>query len=659
MRRSRLLTTFLRQQACRCGCAAVMLTALLLTADLAWGRAGGGGSFGGGGGGGGGGGFGGGGGSFGGGGSGGGSGEGDGVVGLVMLVVFIALSLASSAARRHQVTRTIRRGRAVQESNARKIGLVGIKKRDSDFSEQAFLNRVEQAFLKIQTAWSRQDLSGVRAFISDGIHERFSLQVGMQKAEGIRDEMQDVNVLHASVSAVFCDESFDTIHVRIHASAVDYTVDLSSGRRLRGSRSAEEFVEIWSFHRRPGAKSLAAAGAIEGNCPKCGASLDIVDVARCQSCGAQVNSGEFDWVLAEITQDQEWSVPTPTTAVPGLAELKERDPAFSVQHVEDRVSVAFWRMRAAEFYRDPDYARPVLAPDYASEFGRKLGQMQERQEFWKDPAVGQVEIIDVQNGDAGSRDRIRVKIRWSGKYSAGDPSGGSRALRQQAIYTNVFVLSRKHDVLSTPAEAFRSAGCSSCGAPLRVNREGACGFCGTVITDGGHDWVLEGTETYSPELAFRHQIGTTPEPPSADVDFSLLGNGDTELSLAILARVMCIDGQLSESERQALEQLGAHRGLSSEAVQLVIDTAGTSESSIPVPGNAREAGSHLQQLVHAVLADGQITSREKKLLSKYAKQIDLSAADVRLAISRERRRAYQQARSELRRSRNGTQSQSS
>jgi predicted lipid-binding transport protein (Tim44 family)/uncharacterized tellurite resistance protein B-like protein len=639
-----------------------MLAVLLLSIESAWGRAGGGGGYGGGGGGGGfggggGGGFGGGGGSFGGGG---GSGGGDAPPGVIIIafVVFIALALASRTARNQHVTRTIRRGRALQERNAINVGLFAISTRDPGFSEAAFLDRVQQAFLKIQTAWCQQDLSGVRAFISDGIHERFSLQVGMQQAEGIRDEMQDVKVLSVKTAAVFQD-AFDTIHVRVRASAVDYTVSRDTGRRIRGSSIAEEFVEFWSFHRRPGAKSLSGDGAIEGNCPKCGAALEIVDVARCQACGAQVNSGEFDWVLAEITQDQEWRVPTPDEAVPGLTELKQRDPAFSVQHVEDRVSVAFWRMRAAEFYRDFDYARPVLTPDYTDEFSRALEQMRQEREFWKDPAVGQVEVIDIQNGDTGTPDRIRVKVRWSGRYSAGDPaSGQSRALRRQAIYTDVFVLRRSHDVVSTPAETFRSAGCSNCGAPLNVNREGACEFCGTVITDGRHDWVLESVQPYSPELAYLRPVPPVPEPETADDEFGLLRNGDAELSLAVLARVMSVDGQISESERKALEQFGAHRGLSGEGLQLVIDTAGTSEAKIPVPRNSQEAVSYLRQLVHAVLADGRITWQEQKLLREFAKRTRLSNADVRVAISRERRQAYQQARNELRRSRNGGKPQS-
>ncbi|HEX2939133.1 MAG TPA: Tim44 domain-containing protein [Ruminiclostridium sp.] len=32
--------------------------------------------------------------------------------------------------------------------------------------------------------------------------------------------------------------------------------------------------------------------------------------------------------------------------------------------------------------------------------------------------------------------------------------------------------------------------CPNCGAPVDVNAAGQCAYCGTVITDGEHDWVL-------------------------------------------------------------------------------------------------------------------------------------------------------------------------
>ena len=152
-------------------------------------QAGGGGGFGGGGGGGGGGGF----------GGGGGSGGGDGGAFFYLLIQFtihypyIAIPLfiflgymfylGKNAERNSRITRTIRRGREVQEADLQETALATIRQRDPKFDQELFLQRASKAFVTTQIAWSEQNLKTCRAFISDGVHERFELYIAMQKAE--------------------------------------------------------------------------------------------------------------------------------------------------------------------------------------------------------------------------------------------------------------------------------------------------------------------------------------------------------------------------------------------------------------------------------------------------------------------------------------------
>ena len=39
--------------------------------------------------------------------------------------------------------------------------------------------------------------------------------------------------------------------------------------------------------------------------------------------------------------------------------------------------------------------------------------------------------------------------------------------------------------------------CGSCGAPIDVGGDNACGFCGTALNDGVRDWVLEDVGPHS------------------------------------------------------------------------------------------------------------------------------------------------------------------
>ncbi|HPS82080.1 MAG TPA: CTP synthase, partial [Candidatus Limiplasma sp.] len=98
----------------------------------------------------------------------------------------------------------------------------------------------------------------------------------------------------------------EDVHVAVTAEAVDTTVSLEGGRLLHGSGAPESFTEVWTLLRRPGAKTLSRPGLMEGYCPNCGNKLALSTSITCASCQALINSGEYDWVLAEITQGSQF-----------------------------------------------------------------------------------------------------------------------------------------------------------------------------------------------------------------------------------------------------------------------------------------------------------------------------------------------------------------
>lgn len=662
---------------------AIVCSLLAWTASDAWARAGGGESYGGGS------------------GNGGGGGGDDGfgwliyilirlvfeypAVGVPLLIVVIVFVVyAGNSTHSGYVTRTIRRGEALQAAGQRQRALARLNAADPQFNEQQFLNRASAAFIKIQDAWSRQDLAPVRPFISDGIRERFSFQFDMQKALGYRNQLDQVRVLGATAAAIISDDTFNTIHVEFRAAAHDYRVDLLSGRRVGSEPVPEEFVEYWSFHRRPGAQTLAHPGALEGHCPHCGAPLEIVDVARCSSCRSIVNSGEHDWVLAEITQAQEWRVPEEEAQVPGLAELKADDPAVCAQHVEDRVSVMFWRIRAAEFFGDPKQVVPIASPRFVAEWSQSLQSFQPKptavrpeptaqrsaweegraregesngpaaRRFYQDAAVGKVELIEAERAGTDGFDHLRVVVRWSGVLCEGDPLGSHREIAGKAIRTQLFELIRRQGAKSRADATFSSASCPNCGAPIAVSAEAACSFCGTTLNDGRFDWVLDRVGPWSPHMAFAPVSRTGIAPPSRPLGPRARPAARSELSLAILARIAAADGQIDENERKLLADVGARRGLSDEQVEAVLNSSAVADVELPVPGDPREANQYLAEMVRASLVDGNISSQEKRLLVLYAQRMNLAPADVQLEIARQRKERFQAAKGLLRDTKRGT-----
>jgi len=117
---------------------------------------------------------------------------------------------------------------------------------------------------------------------------------------------------------------FEMITVRIPFEAEIHRLRLDTGERIANSElPRREFEECWSFVRRRGARTRTAERLIEGKFPNCVAALEMNQSAHCGRCQCLVRNGEFDWVLAEITQACEWGAQD-ELGVAGLAAYAER-----------------------------------------------------------------------------------------------------------------------------------------------------------------------------------------------------------------------------------------------------------------------------------------------------------------------------------------------
>ncbi len=174
--------------------------------------------------------------------------------------------------------------------------------RDPAFSWTDFVARAELVFHAFHAAWSARDLGGVRPYLSDALLETQTYWVEAYAAQKLRNVTAEASVVSVQLARASHDKHIDAITVRIFAQCKDYTLDESEAV-VAGSRELmRRYSEYWTFIRsakRAGKTTTAAA------CPSCGAPIDHIDVAgQCKSCHAKVNSGEFDWILSRIEQDE-------------------------------------------------------------------------------------------------------------------------------------------------------------------------------------------------------------------------------------------------------------------------------------------------------------------------------------------------------------------
>jgi uncharacterized tellurite resistance protein B-like protein len=596
-----------------------LFTVLLFATDL-FARAGGGGNYSG----------------SGGGGGGGGGGDLTGLILYLLVVhpeigvpVVIVVIVGSIIKRRLNPDRTTARAVKRLEDIGRPSTseLDSIKSRDPRFDEARFLEQVTLTDQAVQRAWTKGDMSPVRLFLSDGLFRRFFSQLSIMKHQGIQNAMADHTILKTRIHAVECDAHFDTIHVAIEASVRDVEVSAALSVEEAAAKAAkapkEPYTEIWSFLRRPGAKTLKGGGAVEGTCPNCGAEVRLGQATKCEYCNALINSGDYDWVLAEITQPIEWRASS-TGAVPGLEQLAVLDPNFNRQAAEDRGSYLFWRWIESLVTAN---AKPLAKCATKSLYTETAKHVETGPSALFKTAVGSVDLIACEADGEGQRDRVHIKVLWSSARSSREDPAPS---------VNVLTLSRKTGAHDPGGLSY--ARCPVCQAPLEENDRVTCDYCDANLASGNADWVLERVrrpEELVVPAARPITVTSGATAPSQSDDDALpvwttpdMGNPrERTLLLMRMAAVVMADGVVTKQERKLLRSASKRWNVPIDSINPIL--YGHMEPDIVNTMKPSNPEGFLSGLISAALIDGRIDKKEATLLLDVGDNLGIAETDVK------------------------------
>jgi hypothetical protein len=164
--------------------------------------------------------------------------------------------------------------------------------------------RLRLVYDELNAAWVARDLRPVRGFVSEGMADYLQYWVDAYIAQGLENRLDDMAIERWTPVKLVRDRWFDALTLRMWASGRDYTLEASSGKVVGGSKSRKrKYSEYWTFIRSSQARGAPRA---DTNCPNCGSRLDIGMAGNCKHCGAHITSGEFDWVLSRIDQDESY-----------------------------------------------------------------------------------------------------------------------------------------------------------------------------------------------------------------------------------------------------------------------------------------------------------------------------------------------------------------
>src|SRR6267142_3766876 len=173
------------------------------------------------------------------------------------------------------------------------------------FSWADFQARARLIVNELQAAWSLLNWERARPHETDNIFQMHRYWIDAYQRQGLRNALDQCKINAMQPVKIKMDAFYHAITLRVFAEGYDYTID-KNGHVVAGSnKSLRRWSEYWTFIRNSKAKAGPAHADL--NCPNCGAPLKINATGVCEFCGGKVTSGEFDWVLSKIEQDESYS----------------------------------------------------------------------------------------------------------------------------------------------------------------------------------------------------------------------------------------------------------------------------------------------------------------------------------------------------------------
>ncbi len=544
-------------------------------------------------------------------------------IGVPLLLLFVGYTLYVRSRNGNGSTRkAIDRAEEQQRTTVSASDVDGwaakLKANDAAFDLLAVFDKAKKLFLEVQVAWFRRDLKPVRPFLSDATYQRLSTQLKLLEAQGIRDALADVQLSDLQIIGLEQSEWFDTVHIRVKASMRDTDVpkDFTDDQAQAQARKAQPkpFVEVWSFVRKPGVQTKIAEDLYQGRCPNCGAPFSGGATNSCESCAAIVNSGNYDWVLAEITQGMEFI--RNDVGVEGLAKARQTDPGLNTEMLEDRASLCFWRWIEAQSTSGSTALSKIATVEFQARLGLELQQLasQQRRKVFLECAVGAVQTRAVQPVEG--LELAHVEIRWSARHAIG-PIGEKPPTLPTVPQRWVFTLSRKAAATTHVETGMATNRCPQCNAPCSDSASTACEFCGNPLASGERDWVL------SDAVPWEAWRSTTSSRGRPGANAQAVDRSERERLIYMMAAMAVSDGAVDSKERSLLKMCSERWGVPWANVELALN-AGPKLFDRLVEKQTPEAEHFLRELVNLAMIDGKIDRKEKRLLEAAAMHLGLS-----------------------------------
>ncbi len=484
------------------------------------------------------------------------------------------------------------------------------------FDENKFKEKVKTAFTDLQYAWQDKNMSKVRKFLSDGMYQRLNTQFKMMDLLAQKNTIEKLNIKNIHIDKVETDGLYDIVHVAIHASVVDKFI--SEKYKSLNSGGAEDFVEYWSFLRKRGIEENDIYSS--NNCPKCGGELpkETGEVAKCEFCGSMINSGEFDWVLSEITQADDYIAANPVIKAGNLSDavmkLVENNEDFAVQLIEDKASNGYLQIETARVMKNPKLMRRFVSDEI---FDKLSEQFKNEENFvYNRLYLNDVSLIGVMQKD--NKNVLTIAIKSS--YQRVIPKDKKAELIDYAVTTKTEVIFMSRDINAGKSKgSLYSHNCPACGGPVDDSLDTKCQYCGSELNSTSNEWIItnimdiQSYYNYYATNAANFVAKINPE--KIDGLYKVRDYAFNNVLIMVAA-----DGNFDNEELEFTKKLAKKWGYNINKIEPMFKMAQNGKLVLRMPEDMKSRQKIYKLMEKAAQIDGNISSQEQQLLDNIKQQ---------------------------------------
>ena len=484
--------------------------------------------------------------------------------------------------------------------------------RNQDFEASKFKEKVRTAFIAIQNAWMQQDLSNVRKWISDGVYQRFNTQFIMMKQLEQVNEISNINIQYTYIDDIENDGEYEIIHVGIKFSMYDGFISkkfpqLNDGGPLDG-------LEYWSFIKKSGVKEKDLYHT--NNCPNCGGDLpaDGGETAKCPYCSTITYLGDYDWILAEITQPEDYFNANSKYEKQGQFSNKIRaligsQQDFSLQLLEDKAANGYMQMMTAMVLKKPEIMRRFVADNLYIKLEQRM--QSEAKFVFNRLYLNHVTSFDFYKDNG--KDNIVIALKRSSQRIRNIDTS-PQFDRSIIAQDEVLVMSRDSGV-GNPKGSLYAHSCPNCGAPIKDTVDTKCSYCDAQLNSTKYEWIISDWWSAGEYASFKQsKQGALAINNAIDQLDDLFNVRDYALNNVLM--MVAADGRITPEEEQYITTLAKKWNYDIGKIQGFISLAKNNKLVLRMPQDAKQKQKIIALMEKAANLDNTVTQEEQALLEQ-------------------------------------------